>query len=140
MECLDTFDVRYCIESFDPAVLVWLRRNRPEVIRGQLSMDFLSSDVGASAKALPLPLRVGATALLGNVAAKPDFIAYKFDDRTQPAVRLVCGLLGGKLVTWTIRSERDMLASEAEGAPVIFEGFVPAPQSCVAAHWAGATA
>lgn len=140
MECLDTFDVRYCIESFDPAVLVWLRRNRPEVIRGQLSMDFLSSDVGAGAKALPLPLRVGATALLGNVAAKPDFIAYKFDDRTQPAVRLVCGLLGGKLVTWTIRSERDMLASEAEGAPVIFEGFVPAPQSCVNPHKVAATA
>ena len=140
MECLDTFDVRYCIESFDPAVLVWLRRNRPEVIRGQLSMDFLADDAGASAKALPLPLRVGATALLGNVATKPDFIAYRFDDREQPAVRLVCGALGGKLVTWTIRSERDMLASEAEGAPVIFEGFVPAPQSCVAAHWASATA
>ncbi len=140
MECLDTFDVRYCIESFDPAVLVWLRRNRPEVIRGQLSMDFLASDAGASAKALPPPLRVGATALLGNVAAKPDFIAYKFDDRKQPVVRLVCGLLGGKLITWTIRSERDMLASEAEGAPVIFEGFLPAPQSCVNAQWAGAKA
>lgn len=103
-------------------------------------MDFLGRDAGASAKALPLPLCVGATALLGNAAAKPDFIAYKFDDRKQPAVRLVCGLLGGKLVTWTIRSERDMLASEEEGAPVIFEGFVPAPQSCVNAHWAGATA
>lgn len=139
MECLDTFDVRYCIESFDPAVLVWLRRNRPEVIRGQLSMDFLADDADAGAKPMPLPLRVGATALLGNVAAKPDFIAYRFDNREQPAVRLVCGLLGGKLVTWTIRSERDMLASEAEGAPAIFEGFVPAPQSCVAARWASET-
>jgi hypothetical protein len=33
-----------------------------------------------------------------------------------------------------------MLASEAEGAPVIFEGFVPAPQSSVNPHKVAATA
>ena len=35
MECLDRFRTDYCVESFDPRVLVWLRQNRPEVLRGQ---------------------------------------------------------------------------------------------------------
>jgi glycerophosphoryl diester phosphodiesterase len=127
MACLDTFDVRYCIESFDPRVLGWLRRNRPEVIRGQLSMNFLQD--GASEQ--PLPLRVGATMLLGDALGRPDFIAYRFEDRDNVAVRIACKGMGAKLVTWTIRSQEDMATSEAEGAPVIFEGFVPEAKSGV---------
>lgn len=127
MACLDTFDVRYCIESFDPRVLGWLRRNRPEVIRGQLSMNFMQE--GASE--LPIPVRFGATMLFGDALSRPDFIAYRFEDRGNLAVSIACKGMGAKLVTWTIRSEENMAASEAEGAPVIFEGFVPEPKSGV---------
>ena len=39
---LDTFpDLAYCLESFDPFAVLWLRKNRPELIRGQLSQNFL---------------------------------------------------------------------------------------------------
>ena len=113
------------MESFDPRVLGWLRARRSDVLRGQLARSFLDD------RDLSLARRLGATALLGNVTARPDFIACRFRDRGLPAVRLACGRLGAHLVTWTIHSEREMLESEAEGAPVIFEGFIPDPRSTI---------
>lgn len=123
--CIDRYDLSFCVESFDPRALGWLRAHRPDVLRGQLVRSFLGD------KDLGLARRLGATALLGNVTARPDFIACRFRDRGLPAVRLACGRLGAHLVTWTIHSEREMLESEAEGAPVIFEGFIPDPRSTI---------
>lgn len=129
LAALDVHDVIYCIESFDPRVLSWLRRNRPDVVRGQLSQNFLRNDRQSG---LALPVALGATLLMGNVIGRPDFVAYRFEDRHEVgAVRLACGRLGAHLVTWTVRSEEDMLRSEAEGAPVIFEGFVPTSISTI---------
>lgn len=125
MACVDRYDLSFCVESFDPRALGWLRAHRPDVLRGQLVRSFLGD------KDLSLARRLGATALLGNVTARPDFIACRFRDRGLPAVRLACGRLGAHLVTWTIHSEREMLESEAEGAPVIFEGFIPDPRSTI---------
>lgn len=125
MACVDRYDLSFCVESFDPRALGWLRAHRPDVLRGQLVRSFLGD------KDLGLARRLGATALLGNVTARPDFIACRFRDRGLPAVRLACGRLGAHLVTWTIHSEREMLESEAEGAPVIFEGFIPDPRSTI---------
>lgn len=41
--CLDQFRIDYCLESFDPRVLLWLRKNRPELLRGQLTQNFGST-------------------------------------------------------------------------------------------------
>ena len=120
MSRLDEHLVRFCVESFDPRVVVWLRRHRPEVIRGQLAQNFMEEDWR------PVYQRVGGTALLSNAAARPDFVAYRFRDRDNAAVRLSCGLLGAHLVEWTIRSKEELAQCEAEGAVAIFEGFLPA--------------
>lgn len=120
MEALDAHRLRYCVESFDPRVIAWLRRNRPDVVRGQLAQDFMDEDWRS------LPLRVGGTLLAGNALGRPDFVAYRFKDRTNPAVRLSCGVLGAHRVYWTIKSAEDLAAAEAEGAVAIFEGFLPA--------------
>ncbi len=66
-----------------------------------------------------------------NSVGRPDFIAYKFEDRKNPFVKLACNTMGAHLITWTVRSEEDMIASELEGAPVIFEGFIPTPASLI---------
>ena len=34
---LDRFRVNYCIESFDPRCILWLKKHRPLIVRGQLS-------------------------------------------------------------------------------------------------------
>lgn len=124
MKELDRHDVRYVVESFDPRCLLWLRKNRPEVIRGQLAENFLA-DPGSAY--LPAPVRVGLSVLLGNVVSRPDFVAYRFRDRENPMVRLVCGPMGAKLATWTIRSDEALQATEEEGGVAIFEKIRPKP-------------
>jgi glycerophosphoryl diester phosphodiesterase len=121
MAALDAHTVSYCIESFDPRVLIWLRRHRPEVVRGQLSRDFLrDGDFGPET-----PRDFAGTVMLGNAFARPDFVAYKFADRKTPAVELVVRALGAKPVYWTIRAPEDLVECESEGGVAIFEGFVP---------------
>ena len=41
MPLLENYQGCYCIESFNPAVLLWLRIHKPHIMRGQLSDGFL---------------------------------------------------------------------------------------------------
>jgi glycerophosphoryl diester phosphodiesterase len=38
---LDTYDGPYCMESFDPRCVLWLKKHRPDIIRGQLAENWL---------------------------------------------------------------------------------------------------
>lgn len=118
---LDAHAVPYCVESFDPRVLLWLRRNRPDVIRGQLSENFLVDDDSE------LGLVTGAmhSALLLNAFARPDFVAYRFEHRHHPALMLACGALGAWRVYWTVASGEDLEVADLKDAVSIFEGFRP---------------
>ena len=120
---LDAHNVPYCVESFDPRVLWWLRKNRPDVIRGQLSEHFVID------KDSKLSFVRGALhgALLFNVFARPDFVAYRFEHRHHPAVLLACGVLGAWRVYWTVGSEDDLNEADCKDAVSIFEGFMPLP-------------
>ena len=121
LELLDAHHVPYCVESFDPRPLVWLRRHRPDVLRGQLSQDWLRRG-GAPGGA---PTAFVLTHLLSNALARPDFVAYRYEDRGRAAVQLATNTLGGKLATWTLKSPEQLYATEAAGGLPIFEGFVP---------------
>lgn len=117
--CLDKFRIDYCLESFDPRVLLWLRKNRPELLRGQLTQNFWKHPEGLN----PF-LRLVLTNLLCNAAVRPDFVACRLEDRKGLALRL-CRRMGVRSAYWTIRSARDLRMAEAEGALVIFEQFDP---------------
>lgn len=123
--CIDAYDVRSCVACEDPRALSWLRRNRPDIIRGLVVRNYIV-DGGPD---LSVPRRFARTGLLGNSVARPDFLACAFSDRSLPAVRLACGVLGCRLATWGVSDERDLRASEAEGAPAVFEGFIPSSAS-----------
>ncbi len=116
---LDRFHVPYCVESFDPRCVRWLRKNRPEVIRGQLSADFTRDHTGNGAV-----LDFLASKLLMNFYGLPDFIAYRFEDRRRAPVKY-CARRGAQLVYWTIRSQEELDTAEREGAITIFERFLP---------------
>ncbi len=116
---LDRFpDVTFCIESFDPRVLLWLKKNRPEIIRGQLSGD-LRAEKGHS-KATMWAL----THLLSNGLTAPDFVAYDHTVRSHcPELKLSRLLYGVQEVSWTVRDADTADALEKAGCLVIFEGF-----------------
>ena len=65
------------------------------------------------------------TLLLPNFLTRPDFIAFRYEDRGILPVRLCCGLLKAQEASWTIRSQGELETAEQAGSLVIFEGFLP---------------
>ena len=74
---------------------------------------------------LPLYQRIILTNLLLNVKARPDFIAFKFEDRFCRCNRRAVDKLGLQEVSWTIRNKEDLNTVEEAGAIPIFETFDP---------------
>ena len=91
----------YCIESFDPRCVAWLKKNRPQIIRGQLSENFFRSDPKMS-----LPLKLMLSTLVDNLVTRPDFVAYKFADRKNLSVFLCRKLFRLQGVSWTLQQGR----------------------------------
>ena len=100
---LDQYKVLYCIESFDPRCIRWLKKNRPEIVRGQLSENFLRHGDGGN---MPKVLLWALGNLLTNCLAKPDFISYRFTDKSFGLN--MCRFYGARLVAWTVRSMDDV--------------------------------
>lgn len=119
-ERLDTYKGEFCIESFDPFALIDVKKLRPEICRGQLSMNFCKDPSG-----LPFYKRVIAGSMLLNFLTRPDFIAYKFEDRKALSPTLCRTLWGIQEVSWTIRRKEDLLNAEQAGSIGIFECFDP---------------
>lgn len=110
----------WCMESFDPRCVRWLKVNQPQIIRGQLAENFVKRN-----KKLPFVLRFVVTHHLLNFLLQPDFVAYLFDDRKSLSNFLVRKLWGVQGVSWTLRKQEDLDAAVAEGWLPIFEGFRP---------------
>ena len=119
-EMLDRYRVDFCIESFHPQAVLWLKRHRPEVCRGQLSQNFLAQRSGLS-----WPAAFAMTHLLTSFLTTPDFIAYNLHHRDRLSLRLARRLWGVREVSWTIRSPQELAACEGDGCLSIFEGFTP---------------
>ena len=123
MAMLDKFRVAYCVESFDPRCLMWLKKHRPDVVRGQLSQQFFrhrDNDPGVG-KAVQFLL----SNLFFHIVTQPDFIAYRFSDRRCAAVAVCRSVYHVQEVNWTITDRSQMEAAEKRGNLVIFERFDP---------------
>ena len=118
---MDTYKGPYCMESFDPRCVAWLYRNRPDIIRGQLTENFFKSKSD-----LPDYLKFALRHCLTNILCVPDFVAYKFADRNDTiSVRLCRKIWKAKTVTWTLKTGEEYDTAVSEGWIPIFEGFEP---------------
>ncbi|MBE6032640.1 MAG: glycerophosphodiester phosphodiesterase [Clostridiales bacterium] len=113
---LDAYDGPYCVESFDPLTLRWFRKNRPEVLRGQLSTHY-----GKDKVKKPGILRFLLTNLLLNFLSRPDFIAYNFEHRNHFGFRLYRKLFAPVTAVWTIKNPSDQEIARREFDIVIAE-------------------
>lgn len=108
-----------CVESFDPWALYVLRLRKPDCIRGQLSKRFGPSD-GINA--------VGGFFLQNlcfNWLSKPDFVAYRLEDRKSWALRLCRRFYRVQEFSWTVTTPEQQRQLEEDGSVIIFEGFTP---------------
>lgn len=118
---LEHYDGAFCLESFDPRCIRWLRKHRPEWIRGQLAENYFKS---VSCK-LPWYLKFLLTNQMLNFLTRPDFIAYKFADRKHISnwiCRFVWNIPG---VSWTLKKPEEYDRAVQDGWLPIFEGFLP---------------
>ena len=111
----------YCMESFDPRCLMWLKKHRPSVVRGQLSQNFFRS----GEKLSPV-IKFLLTHHLLNFLTEPDFIAYRFEHRRGSISNFFCKKLWRlQFVGWTIRDQETHDAVVKAGWLSIFENFKP---------------
>ncbi len=104
-----------CVQSFNPLILRWWRKNAPEILRGQLSAP--ASRLGGVGR-----LRAFAMAnLLSNFLCRPQFISYGVCGKKMPLMARLCGKLGAMKFCWT---SCDWSAEDYADA-VIFEFYRP---------------
>lgn len=109
----------YCIESFNPLGIHWYRRNRPDVVRGQLAEAF------SRGKEYTGPLYFLLENLLFNWLTKPDFIAYNYRHADMLSRRLCRGLYRCTAAAWTIKSEEELKEAGRHFDIFIFDSFLP---------------
>ena len=119
-EMLADYPGLYCMESFDPRCIRWLKKNRPDIVRGQLAHNSLHEP-----GKVPYILRFIMTNLLSNFWNTPDFIAYRYCDRNRLSVRLSRDFWKIQGVSWTLKTQEDYATAVNENWIPIFEGFKP---------------
>ena len=117
---LDSVKTLFCLESFDPRAMAAVRKFRPDFVRGQLASDFTKTPTEELAPWLGKFL----SDLRLDFLSRPDFIAYKYEDRMREAVQKTIQR-GVQEVSWTIAGKKDLERCLAMGSIPIFERFDP---------------
>ena len=111
----------YCIESFNPLGIIWYRRHRPEVFRGQLSDQFHRDKPEEFKGALYFIL----TNLFFNFLSKPDFIAYNRKYSKSVSMQICRHLYKCVTAAWTIKDQDQLDAAKEDFDIYIFDSFIP---------------
>ena len=126
MQLLADYSGLYCVESFHPFVVNWMKKNHPEIARGLLSSRFVPQD---SASGHVSAAMWGSQELLYNFVIQPHFVAYRHD--AAPSVwgfRAMRALWHTPCVAWTVRSEEQEAQAFRLFDVIIFEKYRPQPR------------
>jgi len=110
----------YCMESFHPLAVAWFKKYAPQVVRGQLSMNFFKDE-----KERGFWEKFVLSNLLLNWLAGPQFIAYNHQHADQFSYRLCRKISKVKNVAWTIRSQEELEKAKEVFSVIIFDSFQP---------------
>ena len=119
-ELLDLYGGAFCIESFNPLLIGYVKNKRPEFKRGQLVTILKKNDVDQ-----PLAVRFLLSHMLLNMISRPHFIAYDSKKNPSFGIFVASSLLGAKKFAWTIRSFAEYKSLKEHGILSIFENFNP---------------
>lgn len=122
-EALQNYEGHYCVQSFNPFIIRWFRKNAPEVVRGTLSCSFEMAPWSRHKKHLLADLKL----CRWNGS---QFISYDAETiENNKAVKR----FGKKIpiLCWTIKSQRQYEALRHCFDNMIFDGFIPERQDVV---------
>ena len=116
---LENYNGKYCVQSFNPFLLAWFKKNAPQIPRGLLYSNFFENTSGKKINDILL------TSMVTNVIVRPDFISADGRFLDLLPLRLMRGVYKRPFLTWTITEQSDFDKFRAEGMSNIFEKFVP---------------
>ncbi|MDY0234991.1 MAG: glycerophosphodiester phosphodiesterase family protein [Gudongella sp.] len=115
---LRNYDGIYAIESFNPSILLWYKKNRPDVIRGQLALNYFKG------KRNGFFLNFLLKNLMLNFLTQPNFIAYDYRDRKNLSLWINKKLFNTLLVAYTIKTDKEYEKNKDLFDLFIFESFL----------------
>ena len=121
IEVIEGYKGDFIVESFNPLALKVVRRERPDILRGILSAEYMKDEKYKGKLVYRL-----AQHLALNFLTRPDFIAYDKKGYAVAGLRFVRRVFGTPLITWTIKSQEEENEAISRGFDtVIFENYIP---------------
>jgi glycerophosphoryl diester phosphodiesterase len=108
------------VMSFDPDLIAALRHLAPKLARGMVADRYYEHPHW---KFLTPAQKRNLAFLLHAPRSRPQFIAYRVDDLPSLAPTIARGLFGLPLLTWTVRTDADLIRAQRYADQIIFEGF-----------------
>lgn len=99
MKLLTNYQGEYAIQSFNPKVLYWFKKNYPNVLRGQLSSKYQKEKMHFLKKFI-------LSNMILNIITKPHFISYKYN-QLSPTQIAKYKKKKIRVIGWTITNERE---------------------------------
>lgn len=120
IEIMKDYKGIYNVESFNPLVVRYLRKNEPQIIRGQLSYNYCNDNKSKLSKFMKFVL----TNLLLNFYTKPDYIAYDCTNISNPSFKLISKVFHGECVAWTVKSQKEYEQIKEYYDVIIFDSCI----------------
>ena len=118
----DTCSGPVSLKSFDPEVLVHLRRRNAACPLGLVAQAQYQD---AEFVGLTPARRAGLSALSDFPQAQPDFLSWNLGDLPHAVPMLCRAGIGMPVLTWTVRSPKEAAFGRRHCDQIIFEGFAP---------------
>ncbi len=119
LDLLASYQGAYCMESFHPASMGYVKKHAPHVLRGQLAWG------GQKESSQKWGAYIGMKYLLGNVQSRPHFVAYSVPEDQSISIFLMKHLFRPYLAGWTINTQQIMNEAKKHYGALIFESFHP---------------
>lgn len=96
---LEKYNGKYSIQSFDPRVVYWLKKNTPQISRGQIASKNIRE-----VKSRILKILLGK--MVFNVITKPNFVSYQYLSINEKFYKKQKNK-GREVIAWTLKNKED---------------------------------
>lgn len=111
----------YNMESFNPQIIRYLRMNEPQIVRGQLSYNYLADPE----RLFNIPLSFMLSYLMFNIYTRPDYIAYDTLSSSNLSFQIISKLFKAECVAWTVNSKEEFEEKKHLYQCFIFDSYIP---------------
>lgn len=115
IQMMESREVIFAIQSFDPRVLHYFKKKAPNMLRGQIAESTKSKRTIAN---------FFMNVFLYNVFTKPDFINYHFEDLPNKRIDKL-KKKGITIISYTVKSQKSFDFIKSRYDNCVFEGFEP---------------